>query len=107
MLASAPRNVVAIEEVPMERVNRYGVLDIAQDKGRLVSVKGLVEKPPVEVSRQDRPSRLRQAGFHSRDRTSWWAPFSTVTSPSAGSPRKRPRGVRPRTSAPYRGPASR
>jgi UTP--glucose-1-phosphate uridylyltransferase len=51
-------NVVAIEEVPMERVNRYGVLDIAEDKGRLVSVKGLVEKPAPEVA----PSNLTIIG---------------------------------------------
>jgi UTP--glucose-1-phosphate uridylyltransferase len=51
-------NVVAIEEVPMERVNKYGVLDIQEDKGRLVSVKGLVEKPKVE----DAPSNLTVIG---------------------------------------------
>jgi UTP--glucose-1-phosphate uridylyltransferase len=51
-------NVVAIEEVPMERVNRYGVLDVAEDKGRLVSVKGLVEKPPVDKA----PSNLTIIG---------------------------------------------
>jgi UTP--glucose-1-phosphate uridylyltransferase len=51
-------NVVAIEEVPRERVNRYGVLDVAQDMGRLVSVKGLVEKPPVEKA----PSNLTIIG---------------------------------------------
>lgn len=51
-------NVVAIEEVPMERVNKYGVIDIAEDKGRLVSVKGLVEKPPVEEA----PSNLTIIG---------------------------------------------
>ncbi len=51
-------NVVAIEEVPRERVNRYGVLDVAEDKGRLVSVKGLVEKPPVEKA----PSNLTIIG---------------------------------------------
>ena len=51
-------NVVAIEEVPMDRVNRYGVLDIEEDKGRLVSVKGLVEKPKVE----DAPSNLTIIG---------------------------------------------
>lgn len=51
-------SVVAIEEVPMERVNRYGVLDVAEDKGRLVSVKGLVEKPPVEKA----PSNLTIIG---------------------------------------------
>ena len=51
-------NVVAIEEVPRERVNRYGVIDIAEDKGRLVSVKGLVEKPPIEKA----PSNLTIIG---------------------------------------------
>jgi UTP--glucose-1-phosphate uridylyltransferase len=51
-------NVVAIEEVPRERVNRYGVLDVERDMGRLVSVKGLVEKPPVEAA----PSNLTIIG---------------------------------------------
>ena len=51
-------NVVAIEEVPRERVNRYGVLDVQQDMGRLVSVKGLVEKPPVDRA----PSNLTVIG---------------------------------------------
>ena len=51
-------NVVAIEQVPMERVNKYGVLDIDQDMGRLVSIKGLVEKPPIEEA----PSNLTIIG---------------------------------------------
>jgi UTP--glucose-1-phosphate uridylyltransferase len=51
-------NVVAIEEVPMDRVNKYGVLDIEKDMGRLVSVKGLVEKPPVDQA----PSNLTIIG---------------------------------------------
>ncbi len=51
-------NVVAIEEVPMERVNRYGVLDVEKDMGRLVSVKGLVEKPPIDQA----PSNLTVIG---------------------------------------------
>ncbi|MDO9713541.1 UTP--glucose-1-phosphate uridylyltransferase [Paracraurococcus lichenis] len=51
-------NVVAIEEVPRERVNRYGVLDVEKDMGRLVSVKGLVEKPPVDKA----PSNLTIIG---------------------------------------------
>jgi UTP--glucose-1-phosphate uridylyltransferase len=51
-------NVVAIEAVPRERVNRYGVLDVAADHGRLVAVKGLVEKPPVEQA----PSNLTVIG---------------------------------------------
>jgi UTP--glucose-1-phosphate uridylyltransferase len=51
-------NVVAIEEVPRDRVNRYGVLDVERDMGRLVSVKGLVEKPPVDQA----PSNLTIIG---------------------------------------------
>ena len=51
-------NVVAIEEVPRERVNRYGVLDVAEDKGRLVSVKGLVKKPAPDKA----PSNLTIIG---------------------------------------------
>ncbi len=51
-------NVVAIEEVPMERVNKYGVLDVDKDMGRLVLVKGLVEKPPIDKA----PSNLTVIG---------------------------------------------
>jgi UTP--glucose-1-phosphate uridylyltransferase len=51
-------NVVAIEEVPRDKVNRYGVLDVAEDMGRLVSVKGLVEKPSPERA----PSNLTIVG---------------------------------------------
>jgi len=51
-------NVVAIEEVPRERVKNYGVIEIDRDMGRLVSVKGLVEKPKVE----DAPSNLTIIG---------------------------------------------
>ena len=55
-------NVVAIEEVPRDRVNKYGVLDVAEDNigpgGRLVSVKGLVEKPAPEEA----PSNLTIIG---------------------------------------------
>ncbi len=38
-------NLVAVTEVSREQTNRYGILDIASDKGDLVEVKGLVEKP--------------------------------------------------------------
>ena len=38
-------NIVAVMEVPREHTNRYGILDIARDDGRLVTVKGVVEKP--------------------------------------------------------------
>ena len=38
-------NVVAVAEVPREHTHRYGILDVEHDDGRLVSVRGLVEKP--------------------------------------------------------------
>jgi UTP--glucose-1-phosphate uridylyltransferase len=43
-------NIAAVVEVPREQTNRYGVLDIVEDKGRLVRAKGVVEKPdPAEA----------------------------------------------------------
>jgi UTP--glucose-1-phosphate uridylyltransferase len=51
-------NVVAVVEVPREQTSRYGVLDIVEDKGRLVRAKGVVEKPnPAEA-----PSNLTIIG---------------------------------------------
>ena len=41
-------NVVAVMDVPREHTNRYGILDVAGDDGRLAEVKGLVEKPAPE-----------------------------------------------------------
>ncbi|MCW8084139.1 UTP--glucose-1-phosphate uridylyltransferase [Sabulicella glaciei] len=51
-------NVVAVEEVPRERVNKYGVLAPGKDDGRLVEVRGLVEKPKVDEA----PSNLTVIG---------------------------------------------
>ncbi|HSA80245.1 MAG TPA: UTP--glucose-1-phosphate uridylyltransferase GalU [Geminicoccaceae bacterium] len=51
-------SIVAVEEVAKEHTNRYGVLDPAADDGRLIEVRGLVEKPdPAEA-----PSRLAIIG---------------------------------------------
>jgi UTP--glucose-1-phosphate uridylyltransferase len=50
--------VVAVTEVPHEQTNRYGILDIGADDGRLVEVKGLVEKPDPK----DAPSDLSIIG---------------------------------------------
>ena len=50
--------VVAVTEVPRDQTSRYGILDIGVDDGRLVSVKGLVEKPRPEVA----PSNLSIIG---------------------------------------------
>jgi UTP--glucose-1-phosphate uridylyltransferase len=38
-------NVVAVMDVPLEHTDRYGVLDVGQDDGRMAEVIGLVEKP--------------------------------------------------------------
>jgi UTP--glucose-1-phosphate uridylyltransferase len=51
-------NVVAVTEVPHAQTNRYGILDIGADDGRLVEVRGLVEKPEPE----DAPSNLSIIG---------------------------------------------
>ena len=51
-------NMVAAMEVPQDRTNAYGMLDVSDDMGALVSVKGLVEKPdPAEA-----PSTLAVIG---------------------------------------------
>jgi UTP--glucose-1-phosphate uridylyltransferase len=50
--------VVAVTEVPHDQTNRYGILDIESDDGRLVAVKGLVEKPKPELA----PSNLSIIG---------------------------------------------
>jgi len=51
-------NVVAVMDVPREHTNRYGILDVAADDGRLAEIKGLVEKPAPE----DAPSTLSIIG---------------------------------------------
>jgi UTP--glucose-1-phosphate uridylyltransferase len=51
-------SVVAVVEVPPEHTNRYGILKIGKDDGRLVEVTGLVEKPKPE----DAPSNLSVIG---------------------------------------------
>lgn len=38
-------NMVAAMEVPPEKASSYGVLDVKEDMGSMVSVKGMVEKP--------------------------------------------------------------
>ena len=38
-------NLVATEDVPREHTNRYGILDVVADDGRLARAQGLVEKP--------------------------------------------------------------
>jgi UTP--glucose-1-phosphate uridylyltransferase len=40
-----PGNIVAAMEVPDDKASSYGILDIKDDMGSLVSTKGMVEKP--------------------------------------------------------------
>ena len=51
-------NVVAVEEVPRDQTERYGILDVARDDGKLITVKGMVEKPKPK----DAPSNLSIIG---------------------------------------------
>ena len=38
-------NLVAVEDIPKEHTDRYGILDVVEDDGKLARAKGLVEKP--------------------------------------------------------------
>jgi UTP--glucose-1-phosphate uridylyltransferase len=50
--------MVAAMEVPHEKASSYGVLDIKEDNGVMVSVKGMVEKPETGTA----PSNLAVIG---------------------------------------------
>jgi UTP--glucose-1-phosphate uridylyltransferase len=51
-------NMVAAMEVPADKASSYGVLDINEDMGSMVSVKGMVEKPKADEA----PSNLAVIG---------------------------------------------
>jgi UTP--glucose-1-phosphate uridylyltransferase len=51
-------NVLAVTEVPWEHTNRYGILKTGRRDGRVVEVRGLVEKP----ARNEAPSNLSIIG---------------------------------------------
>ena len=51
-------NLVAVENVPREETNRYGILEVEHDDGRLARASGLVEKPEP----YDAPSTLSIIG---------------------------------------------
>lgn len=51
-------NVVAVEEVPREDTSKYGVIDPKGQKGNLIEMAGMVEKPAPE----DAPSNFRIIG---------------------------------------------
>jgi UTP--glucose-1-phosphate uridylyltransferase len=51
-------NIVAVTEVPRHQTDRYGILKVGRDDGRLIEVTGLVEKPAPA----DAPSNLSIIG---------------------------------------------
>ena len=51
-------NIAAVVDIPREHTNRYGILDIETDDGKIARAKGLVEKPDPSVA----PSTLSIIG---------------------------------------------
>src|ERR1700744_4402581 len=51
-------NIIAVEEVPMERISAYGVVGVGATKGKGFAITEMVEKPP----RQKAPSNLIISG---------------------------------------------
>jgi UTP--glucose-1-phosphate uridylyltransferase len=56
-------NMAAVMDVPREKTKSYGILDIAHSEGKLVTAKGLVEKPEPEKA----PSTLSIIGRYILD----------------------------------------
>ena len=56
-------HVVAVEDVPREKTDRYGILDVLNEEGSLAKAKGLVEKPAPERA----PSSLAIIGRYILD----------------------------------------
>jgi UTP--glucose-1-phosphate uridylyltransferase len=61
--SSVGGHVVAVEDVAPEKTNRYGILDVLAEEGRLARAKGLVEKPSPENA----PSTLAIIGRYVLD----------------------------------------
>ena len=55
---AANANIVAVEEVPMERIHMYGVVGIGKPKGKAFEITQMVEKPKAA----DAPSNLSITG---------------------------------------------
>jgi UTP--glucose-1-phosphate uridylyltransferase len=51
-------NIVAVEEVPRERVDQYGVVGVGERNGKMFSITSMVEKPPADRA----PSNLILTG---------------------------------------------
>ena len=56
--AGEQANIVAVEEMPPERIDQYGVVGVGAPKGKMFAVTGMVEKPPRERA----PSNLILTG---------------------------------------------
>jgi UTP--glucose-1-phosphate uridylyltransferase len=56
-------NLAAVMEVPREHTDRYGILDVIDDDGRLAKARGLVEKPKPQKA----PSTLSIIGRYILD----------------------------------------
>jgi len=56
-------NVIGVEDVPVERTGRYGILDVTADDGTVAAARGLVEKPDPKRA----PSRLGVVGRYVLD----------------------------------------
>jgi UTP--glucose-1-phosphate uridylyltransferase len=54
----SPANIVAVEEVPAERVHMYGVVGVGKATGSTFAITGMVEKP----KREEAPSNLSITG---------------------------------------------
>jgi UTP--glucose-1-phosphate uridylyltransferase len=53
-----PANIVAVEEVPLDRIDQYGVVGIGDRNGKMFSITSMVEKPPSDRA----PSNLILTG---------------------------------------------
>ena len=51
-------HLVAVENVPLDQVHRYGILDVISDDGQVARARGMVEKPRPEAA----PSTLSVIG---------------------------------------------
>jgi UTP--glucose-1-phosphate uridylyltransferase len=53
-----PANIVAVEEVPRDRIEQYGVVGIGERNGKMFAITSMVEKPPSDRA----PSNLILTG---------------------------------------------
>ncbi len=54
----ANANIVAVEEVPPDRIDQYGVVGVGERKGKMFAITAMVEKPPADRA----PSNLILTG---------------------------------------------